>query len=210
MSFCPLVPSQIQNLKDHLSQNEFLNPAVSFNELLPYPNNTTPKCTSRKQTAVLPENVLETAENEKMRRKLFPQQNINKQLIAQREFLREFGIDRNHVVPSTTSIKIWFLNVETTGSTAKKRGGSVKIIRTLDNVRAVREAIVRSQTGLLVAILSRLACPKPASDVSYTKIFIFTPTKSKTSVLYTHGTTQKEFKSAIILCCSLMKQRSRK
>ncbi|PSN37536.1 hypothetical protein C0J52_27101 [Blattella germanica] len=78
MSFCPLVPSQIQNLKDHLSQNDFLDPAVSFNELLPYPNNTTPKCTSRKQTAVLPENILETAENEKRRRKLFPQQNVNK------------------------------------------------------------------------------------------------------------------------------------
>ncbi|PSN56173.1 hypothetical protein C0J52_01441 [Blattella germanica] len=79
-SFCLLVSIQIQNIKDHLSQNEFLNPAVSFNELLPYPNNTTPKCTSRKQTAVLPENILETAENEKMRRKLFPHQNGNKQV----------------------------------------------------------------------------------------------------------------------------------
>ncbi|PSN38845.1 hypothetical protein C0J52_20916 [Blattella germanica] len=79
-SFCLLVSSQTQNLKDHLSQNEFLNPAVSFNELLPYPNNTTPKCTSRKQTTVLPENILETVENEKRRRKLFPQQNFNKQV----------------------------------------------------------------------------------------------------------------------------------
>ncbi|PSN35423.1 hypothetical protein C0J52_22850 [Blattella germanica] len=69
ISFCLLIPSQIQNLKDHLSQNEFLNPAVSFNELLPYPNNTTPKFTSRKQTAVLPENILEIAENEKKEKK---------------------------------------------------------------------------------------------------------------------------------------------
>ncbi|PSN36378.1 hypothetical protein C0J52_23865 [Blattella germanica] len=68
-SFCLLVSSQIQNLKDHLSLNEFLNPAISFNELLPYPNNTTPKCTSRKQTTVLPENILETAENEKKENK---------------------------------------------------------------------------------------------------------------------------------------------
>ncbi|PSN47407.1 hypothetical protein C0J52_19207 [Blattella germanica] len=79
-TICLLVSSQIQNLKDHLSQNEFLNPAVSFNELLPYQNNTTPKRTSRKQTAVLPENILEIAENVKRRRKLFPQQNVNKQV----------------------------------------------------------------------------------------------------------------------------------
>ncbi|PSN52292.1 hypothetical protein C0J52_08325 [Blattella germanica] len=79
-SFFLLVSSQIQNLKDHLSQNEFLNPAVSFNELLPYPSNTTSKCTSSKQTAVLPENILGTVENGKRRRKLFPQQNVNKQV----------------------------------------------------------------------------------------------------------------------------------
>ncbi|PSN31888.1 hypothetical protein C0J52_20821 [Blattella germanica] len=53
-------------------------------------------------------------------------------VIAQREFRREFGIDRNQAI----SIKIWVRNLEATGSTAKKRVGSVKIIdKWSDNIR---------------------------------------------------------------------------
>ena len=46
--------------------------------------------------------------------------------IAQREFRRDFRIHRNHTVPSAHGIKTWVRNFEATGSTLKKKGGSVK------------------------------------------------------------------------------------
>jgi hypothetical protein len=62
-------------------------------------------------------------------------------VIAQREFRREFGIHRNHVVPSAHPKKTWVRNFEATGSTLKKKGGSVKTVRTPENIAVVREAI---------------------------------------------------------------------
>ena len=49
-------------------------------------------------------------------------------MIAQREFRREFGIHRNRAVPSAHAIKTWVRNLEATGSTLKKKGGSVKSV----------------------------------------------------------------------------------
>ena len=49
-------------------------------------------------------------------------------MIAQREFRREFGIHRNRAVPSGHAIRIWVRNSEATGSTLKKKGGSVKCV----------------------------------------------------------------------------------
>jgi len=40
-------------------------------------------------------------------------------LIVQREFRREFGINRNRAVPSARAIKTWVRNFEATGSTLK-------------------------------------------------------------------------------------------
>jgi len=65
-------------------------------------------------------------------------------VIAQREFQREFGIHRNRAVPSAHAIKTWVQNVEATGSTLKKKGGSVKTVCTPENIAVVREAIERS------------------------------------------------------------------
>jgi hypothetical protein len=65
-------------------------------------------------------------------------------VIAQREFRREFGIHRNRAVPSAIAIKIWVRNFEATGFTLKKKGGSVKTVRTPENIAVVREAIERS------------------------------------------------------------------
>ncbi|PNF43556.1 hypothetical protein B7P43_G03903 [Cryptotermes secundus] len=62
-------------------------------------------------------------------------------VIAQREFRGEFGIHRSRAVPSAHVIKTWAQNFEATGSTLKKKGGSVKTARTPENVAAVREAI---------------------------------------------------------------------
>ena len=47
-------------------------------------------------------------------------------VIAEHEFRREFGIHCNRAVPSAHAIKTWVQNFEATGSTLKKKGGSVK------------------------------------------------------------------------------------
>jgi hypothetical protein len=65
-------------------------------------------------------------------------------VIAQCEFRREFGIHRNRAVPSAHAIKTWVRNFEATGSTLKRKGGSVKIVSTPENIVVVREAIERS------------------------------------------------------------------
>jgi hypothetical protein len=65
-------------------------------------------------------------------------------VIAQREYRREFGIHRNRAVPSAHAIKTWIRTFEATGSTLKKKGGTVKTVRTPENIAVVREAIGQS------------------------------------------------------------------
>jgi hypothetical protein len=60
-------------------------------------------------------------------------------VIARREFRREFGIHRNHAVPSVHAIKTWFWNFEATGSTLKKRGANVNTVSTPDNIAVLGE-----------------------------------------------------------------------
>ena len=50
-------------------------------------------------------------------------------VITQCEFRRMFGIHHNRVVPSGHAIRIWVWNFEATGSTLKKKGGSVKSVK---------------------------------------------------------------------------------
>jgi hypothetical protein len=64
-------------------------------------------------------------------------------VIAQREFRRDFGIHRNRV-PSAYAINTWVPNFEATGSTLKKKGGSVKTARTPEKIALVREAIEKN------------------------------------------------------------------
>jgi len=58
-------------------------------------------------------------------------------VVAQREFRREFGIHHNCAVLSARAIKTWVRNFE-------KRGGSVKTVRTPENIAVVRETFERS------------------------------------------------------------------
>jgi len=51
--------------------------------------------------------------------------NSDSSVIAQCEFQRQFGIHHNLAVPSAHAIKNWVQNFEATGSTLKKKGGSV-------------------------------------------------------------------------------------
>ena len=61
---------------------------------------------------------------------------------AQREFHKKFGIHRNSKVLSANAIKTWLNNFEETGSTVKKKGGSVKTVRIPQNTDAVRASLV--------------------------------------------------------------------
>ena len=65
-------------------------------------------------------------------------------VVAQREFRRKFGIRRNRTVPSAHAIKTWVRNFEATGSALKKKGGSVKTVRTPENIALERVAVERN------------------------------------------------------------------
>ena len=92
-------------------------------------------------------------------------------VIAQCEFWREFGIHRNRAVPSTHAIKTWVRNLEATGSTLKKKDGSVKTVGTPENIAVVRDAIERIHTVLRFATLCHSGCLKPLFDGFYTTTF---------------------------------------
>jgi len=70
--------------------------------------------------------------------------NNDSYVAAQREFRKKFGIHRNSQVPSAHAIKTWVNNFEETGSTVKKKGSSVKIVRTPQNIDAVRVSFEQS------------------------------------------------------------------
>jgi len=73
----------------------------------------------------------------------------------------------HQAMPST-----WVQNFEATGSTLKKKDGSVKTVCTPENIAVVREAIERIHTVLRVATLCYSGCLKPAFDGFYTTSFL--------------------------------------
>jgi len=70
--------------------------------------------------------------------------NNDNYVAAQREFRKKFGIHQNSKVPWAHTIKTWVNNFEETGSTVKKKGGSVKTVRTPQNFDAVRASFEQS------------------------------------------------------------------
>ena len=56
--------------------------------------------------------------------------NNDSYVATQREFRKKFRIHRNSKVLSAHAIRTWVNNFEETGSTVKKKGGSVKTVRT--------------------------------------------------------------------------------
>jgi len=70
--------------------------------------------------------------------------NNDSYVAAQREFRKKFGIHRNSKMPSTHAIKTSVNNFEQTGSTVKKKGGSVKTDRTPQNIDALRASFEQS------------------------------------------------------------------
>ena len=96
-------------------------------------------------------------------------ENNDSYVAAQREFRKKFGIHRNNKVPSAHAIKTWVNAFEETGSTVKKKGGSVKTVRTPQNIDAVR-ASFEVLAGRLCVIPRNWDCQKAVSGVFYTWI----------------------------------------
>jgi len=67
--------------------------------------------------------------------------NNDSYVATQREFRKKFGIHRNSKVPSVRALKTWVNNFEKPGSTVKKKVGSVKTVRTPQNIDAVRASL---------------------------------------------------------------------
>jgi len=95
--------------------------------------------------------------------------NNDSYVAAQREFRKKFGIHRNTKVPSAHAIKTWVNNSEETGSTVKKKGGSVKRVRTPQNIDAVRPSFEQSPRRSAVRHSKKLG-QKAVSGVFYTWI----------------------------------------
>jgi len=69
---------------------------------------------------------------------------------TQFEFRKKFGIHQNSKVPSAHATKTWVNNFEETGSTVKKNCGTVKTVRTPQNIDAVRASFEQSPRQLAV------------------------------------------------------------
>jgi len=88
---------------------------------------------------------------------------------VRREFRKKFGINRNSKVPSAHTVKTWVNNFEETGSTVKKKGGSVKTVRTPQNIVAVRASFEQKVlAGRLCVIPRNWDCQKAVSVLFYT------------------------------------------
>jgi len=83
-------------------------------------------------------------------------ENNDSYVAAQREFRKKFGIHRNNKVPSAHAIKTWVNAFEETGSTVKKKGGSVKTVRTPQNIDAVRASFEQRPRQSAVRLSKKL------------------------------------------------------
>ena len=106
-------------------------------------------------------------------------ENKDSYVAAQREFRKKFGIHRNSKVPSAHAIKTWVNNFEETGSTVKKKGGSVKTVRTPQNIDAVRASFEHSARRSAVRHSKKLGLSESSIRRIYTWICSSIRTKFK-------------------------------
>jgi len=78
--------------------------------------------------------------------------NKDNYVAAQREFRKKFGIHRNSKVPSAHSIKTWVNNFEQNGSAVKKKGGSVKTVRTPQDIDVLRASFEKKFCGVTLRV----------------------------------------------------------
>jgi len=96
--------------------------------------------------------------------------NNDSYVAVRREFHKKFGIHRNSKMPSAHAIKTSVNNFEETGSTVKKKGGSVKTVRTPpQNIDAVRASFVKSPRRSAVRHSKKLGLSETTSHNSRTE-----------------------------------------
>jgi len=105
--------------------------------------------------------------------------NNDSYVAAQREFREKFGIHQNSKVPSAHAIKTWVNNFKETGSTVKKKGGSVKTVRTPQNIDAVRASFEQSPRRSAVHHSKKLGLSECSVGIFYTWICTSIRTKFK-------------------------------
>lgn len=66
---------------------------------------------------------------------------------VQRQFRREYNVPRRGRIPSRNTILLWVARFRDFGSVLNEYVGSVKTVRTPENVERVRQAVVRSPTS---------------------------------------------------------------
>jgi len=94
--------------------------------------------------------------------------NNHSYVAAQCEFRKKFGIHRNSKVPSPHAIKTWVNNFEETGSTVKKKGGSVKTVRTPQNIDDVRVSFEQSPRRSAVRHSKKIGTVRKQCQVYFT------------------------------------------
>jgi hypothetical protein len=112
------------------------------------------------------------------------------------EFQREFGIHRSCAVPSAHAIKTWFRNFEATDSTLKKKGGSVKIVRTPRNIAIAREAIERSPHRSVRRHSVSLGLSEASVQQILHKDLHFNPYK----IQFTHALHERDYVNRVNFC----------
>jgi len=88
---------------------------------------------------------------------------------AQHEFRKKFGIHRDSKVLSAHAVKTWVNNFEETGSTVKKKGGSVKTVHTPQNIDAGRASFEQSPRRSAVHHSKKLGLSESTSHNSRTE-----------------------------------------
>ena len=91
--------------------------------------------------------------------------NNDSYVAAQHEFRKKFGIHRNSKVPSAHTIRTWLNNFEETGSTVKKKGGSVKTVRTRQKLTLWEHHLNKVLAGRPCAIPRNWDCQRAVSGV---------------------------------------------
>jgi hypothetical protein len=84
--------------------------------------------------------------------------NNDSYVAAQRKFRKKFRIHRNSKVPSAHAIKTWVNDSVEASSTVKMKGGSVKHVRTPQNIDAMRASFEQLHAGQLCVERNDVLC----------------------------------------------------
>jgi hypothetical protein len=121
-------------------------------------------------------------------------------IVSAHRVFRNHFIPRNDPVPSAHAIKTWIKNFEETGSTLKKKIGSVKSVRMPENVARVEGALQRSPTRSA----RRHAVPLGISDHSIRRRILHKDLHYHLYKIQTHALKDVDQANRLALCQHLL------